>query len=101
MLFLHQVIKNAFMTIARTKEHRDWRIQLAFVSLKLLLKFKFMTTKYRGMKNKHISVLRNAFMFTAIAADPSRPVFIKERVRNTPSLSAATPVPTVGQSQKP
>ena len=99
MLFLHRIIKTSFRTIGATKAYRAWCIQLAFLSLKLLVRFKMRTKKYRGLNYKHKAYLRSFFTFIAMLSDPTGGLIRGPRAPK--SVKGTTPVPEAAISQAP
>ena len=65
--FLHRFMVKSFNTIKNVRKYRELQITLIFLRIKMIIRFKFMLKKYRGVKNKIKNSLRSAFTFHSVS----------------------------------
>lgn len=60
---LIKVLKLTYKIMQDFKEYRAWKIQMAFMTMKLYLRFKRKLRKHGGIIRKYNNIPRNTFMF--------------------------------------
>ena len=50
--YLHQFMLKSFNVIKLVRKYREMQITIIFLRIKMIIRFKFILKKYRGIKNK-------------------------------------------------
>ena len=64
---LIKFIKTTYNNLQEYKDYREWKLQMAFVTMKLYLRFRIKLKKHGGIERKMINNPRNGINFMGAA----------------------------------